>query len=185
LTLQRLIEVGRIAGAFGVRGEVRITTFTQDPLALLRYRVLKRADGSPAVTLTNARAAKGGIVARTKEIETRDQAEAARGLKLFVARDDLPPPDEDEFYLTDLIGLEARDAAGALIGRIRAVENFGAGDLLEITPTSGGVTWWLPFTREAAPEVSISGGYVTVIRPVEVEADPNEGTGSDEDTDPS
>jgi 16S rRNA processing protein RimM len=185
LTEQRLIEVGRIAGAFGVRGEVRITTFTQDPLALLRYRVLKRADGSPAVTLTNARAAKGGIVARTKEIETRDQAEAARGLKLFIARDDLPPAAEDEFYLTDLIGLEAHDVAGALIGRIRAVENFGAGDLLEITPTSGGVTWWLPFTREAAPEVSISGGYVTVIRPVEVEADPNEGTGSDGDTDPS
>lgn len=179
MTAQRLIEVGRIAGAFGVRGEVRITTYTQDPLALLRYRVLKRADGSPAVTLTNARAAKGGIVARAKEIETRDQAEAARGLKLFVARDDLPPPDEDEFYLTDLIGLEARDTAGAAIGRIRAVENFGAGDLLEITPASGGASWWLPFTREAAPEVSIPGGFVTVIRPVEVEADPNEGTEAD------
>ena len=160
MTEQRLIEVGRIAGAFGVRGEIRITTFTQDPLALLRYRVLKRADGSPGVTLTNARVAKGGM-----------------------ARDDLPPPAEDEYYLTDLIGLEAHDAAGALIGRIRAVENFGAGDLLEITPVSGGASWWLPFTREAAPEVSISGGYVTVIRPVEVEADPNEGTGSDGDAD--
>lgn len=184
MTAQRLIEVGRIAGAFGVRGEVRITTYTQDPLALLRYRVLKRADGSPAVTLTNARAAKGGIVARAKEIETRDQAEAARGLKLFVAREDLPPADEDEFYLTDLIGLEARDAAGALIGRIRAVENFGAGDLLEINPASGGASWWLPFTREAAPEVSVAGGYVTVVRPAEVEADPNEGTEAEPEADP-
>ena len=102
MTAQRLIEVGRVAGAFGVRGEIRITTFTEDPLALLRYRALKRADGSPGVTLTAGRAAKGGIVARAKEIETRDQAEAARGLKLFIDRTALPAPEEDEFYLTDL-----------------------------------------------------------------------------------
>jgi len=171
LAADRLIEVGRLAGAFGVRGEVRITTFTGDPLALLRYRALLRQDGSPALTLTHARMAKGGIVARVKEIETRDQAEAARGLKLFITRDSLPPPDEDEFYLADLIGLEARDAAGAVIGRIRAVENFGAGDLLEIAPT-GGPSWWLPFTRETTPQVSNTDGYVTVIRPLVIEGEP-------------
>jgi len=170
LSPERLIEVGRVAGAFGVRGEVRITTFTADPLALLKYKALKRSDGSLALTLTHARAAKGGIVARAKEVETRDQAEAARGLKLFIDRGDLPPPDEDEFYLADLIGLEARDAEGAVIGRIRAVENFGAGDLLEIAPPAG-PSWWLPFTRETAPEVRIADGYVTVIRPAEIEGD--------------
>jgi 16S rRNA processing protein RimM len=172
LSPDRLIEVGRVAGAFGVRGEVRITTFTADPLALLIYKALKRSDGTPALTLTHARAAKGGIVARAVEVETRDQAEAARGLKLFIDRSDLPPPDEDEFYLADLIGLEARDAADAVIGKIRTIENFGAGDLLEIVPASGGPTWWLPFTREAAPQVSVAGGFVTVIRPAEIEADP-------------
>ncbi len=171
MTAHHLIEVGRVAGAFGVRGEVRITTFTAEPLALLRYRTLARSDGSPALTLTEARAAKGGVVARAREIETREQAEAARGLRLFIDRAALPPPEEDEYYLADLIGLQARDAAGGLVGTIRAVEDFGAGDLLEIAPADGGPTWWLPFTREAAPEVRIAGGYVTVIRPAEIEGE--------------
>jgi 16S rRNA processing protein RimM len=170
LTTQRLIEVGRVAGAFGVRGEVRITTFTEEPLALLRYRSLKREDGSPGLTLIQARVAKGGVVGRVKEVETRDQAEALRGLRLYVDRDALPPPEEDEFYLADLIGLEARDEAGAVIGRIRAVENFGAGDLMEIAPPTA-ASWWLPFTREAVPEVKIADGYVTVIRPIEIEGE--------------
>lgn len=176
---QRLIEVARVAGAFGVRGEVRITSFTEDPLALLRYRALLRADGSPGLTLTGGRAAKGGVVARAKEVITREDAEALRGLKLFVAREALPAPDEDEYYLTDLIGLEARAPDGAAVGRIRAVQNFGAGDLLEIAPAEGGATWWLPFTKDAAPEVNIAGGYVVVVRPAEVgSAEPN----ADEDS---
>ena len=166
----RLIEVGRIAGAFGVRGEVRITSFTEDPMALLRYRDLKREDGGIALTLTHARPARGGIVARASQIETREQAEAARGVRLYVDRADLPAPDEEEFYLADLIGLEAREPAGAVIGKVRAVENFGAGDLLEIAPPDG-PSWWLPFTQEAVPEVSVAGGYVTVVRPAEVEGD--------------
>ncbi len=171
MTASRLIEVGRVAGAFGVRGEIRITTFTEDPMALLRYRALKRVDGSPALTLAGGRVAKGGLIARAKEIADRDQAEAARGTMLYIAREDLPPPeDEDEFYLTDLIGLEARDPSGELVGKIRAVENFGAGDLLEIAPPNA-TSWWLPFTREAVPEVSISGGFVVVVRPAEVDAD--------------
>jgi 16S rRNA processing protein RimM len=173
LSAPRLIEVGRVAGAFGVRGEVRITAFTGDPLALLRYRALLREDGSPGLTLVQARVAKGGVVGRVKEVETRDQAEAARGLRLFIERESLPPAEEDEFYLADLVGLEARDPAGRVIGRIKTVENFGAGDLLEIAPAAG-PSWWLPFTREATPEVSITGGFVTVVRPAEVEADPNE-----------
>lgn len=175
MTDERLIEVGRVAGAFGVRGEVRITTFTEDPLALLRYRALKRADGSPGLTLTGGRAAKGGIVARAKEVATREEAEALRGLKLFIAREALPAPDEDEFYLADLIGMEARAPDGETVGRIRAVQNFGAGDLLEIAPAAGGPTWWLPFTREAAPEVNVADGFVTVVRPAEVESGETEG----------
>jgi 16S rRNA processing protein RimM len=162
----RLLEVGRVAGAFGVRGEVRLTTFTEDPLALLRYRVLLREDGGPALTLTSGRAAKGSLVGRAKEVETREQAEALRGMRLYVPRDILPEPEEDEFYLADLIGLEARAPDGATVGRIRAVENFGAGDLLEIAPPDG-PSWWLPFTREAAPEVRIADGFITVVRPGE------------------
>ncbi|MDR3509426.1 MAG: ribosome maturation factor RimM [Caulobacteraceae bacterium] len=163
-----LILVGQVAGAFGVRGEVRITAFTEDPLNLLTYKSLLRQDGSPGLTLASGRSVKGAVIGRAKEIATREEAEALRGLKLFVPREALPEPDEDEFYLTDLIGLEARDPEGALVGRIRAVQNFGAGDLLEIQPAAGGATWWLPFTREAAPEVSLAEGRVTVVRPAEI-----------------
>ena len=170
MTTDRLIMVARVSGAFGVRGEVRIATFTEDPLALLKYRDLMREDGSPGLTLVAARAAKHGVVAKTKEIATPEQADALRGLELFVARDRLPEPeDEDEFYLADLIGLEARSLEGAAIGRIKAVHNFGAGDLLEIAPAEPGPTWWLAFTRETVPQVRIADGVIVVVRPDEIE----------------
>ena len=167
----RLIEVGRIAGAFGVRGELRITAYTAEPLALLRYRDLLRQDGTKALTLASARAAKGGLVGRAKEVETREHAEALKGVRLYIPREALPEPEEDEFYLADLIGLEARDASGAIVGRIRAVEDFGAGDLLDIAPPDG-PSFWLAFTREAVPEVRIGEGYVTVAFPAEIGGDP-------------
>ena len=164
-----LILVGRVAGAFGVRGEVRITSFTADPLALLDYRDLKHEDGRPALTLLGGRPAKGGVVARASEVETREQAEALRGLKLFVPRGILPEPEEDEFYVTDLIGLSVRTPEGDGLGVIKAVQDFGAGDLLEIAPAEGGASWYLPFTREAVPEVRIAERVVVAVRPEETE----------------
>ena len=165
----RLILVGRVGGAFGIKGEVRITTYTDDPESLLDYKSLKREDGAPALTLTSGRAAKGGLIAHAKEIVTREDAEAARGLGLYIDRDDLPEPEEDEFYLADLIGLEARSPEGDVLGRIKSVHDFGAGDLLEIEPAGGGATWWLPFTRECAPEVRIADGVVVAVKPDETE----------------
>ena len=164
-----LIQVGRVAGAFGVRGEVRITSFTAEPLALVDYRDLRREDGSAGLTLTSGRPAKGGVVARAKEIETREQAEALRGLKLYIPRSKLPEPDQDEIYVTDLVGLSVVTAAGEALGRIKAVQDFGAGDLLEIAPAEGGATWYLPFTREAVPEVRMADGVVVAVKPDEVE----------------
>lgn len=164
-----LIQVGRVAGAFGVRGEVRITSFTGDPLALVDYKTLQREDGSPALTLTAGRAVKGGVIVRAKEVETREQAEALRGLKLFISRDRLPEPEEDEFYVTDLIGLAVETAEGEALGRVKSVQDFGAGDLLEITPAEGGATWYLPFTRAAVPEVRLADGVVVAVKPDEVE----------------
>ena len=164
-----LIQVGRVAGAFGVRGEVRITSFTAEPTALVDYKALLREDGSPALTLISGRDAKGSIVARAKEIETREQAEALRGLKLYIPRAALPAPDEDEFYVTDLVGLAVVTAEGEPLGTVKAVQDFGAGDLLEITPPEGGSTWYLPFTREAVPEVRIAQGVVVAVKPDEVE----------------
>jgi len=163
-----LLLVGRVAGAFGVKGEVRITAFTDDPVALVRYRDLLREDGAPGLTLTGGRAQKGALVGRAKEIASREDAEALRGLELYVSRDDLPEPDEDEFYLADLIGLAAVAPDGAPIGRIKDVRNFGAGDLLEIAPVVG-ASWWAPFTREVVPELRIADGVVVVARPAETE----------------
>ena len=164
----KLILVGQVAGGFGVRGEVRVTAFTADPLALKAYGPLLRADGSVGLTLTTARAAKGAVIGRAKEIETKEQADALRGLKLFVPRDRFPAPDEDEVYVTDLIGLEARDPDGRVLGRVKAVQNFGASDMLEITPAEGGQTWYLPFTLEATPELHIADGWILAVRPAEV-----------------
>lgn len=165
----RLLQIGRVAGAFGVRGEVRITTFAEDPMALARYRVLVRKDGAPALTILGARPTKGGIIARAKEVETKEQADALRGLQLYVSRDVLPPPEEDEFYYDDLIGLAVEGLDGEAIGTVKSVQNFGAGDLLEIAPAAGGPTWWLPFTKEAVPEVRLAEGKLIAVRPQETE----------------
>jgi 16S rRNA processing protein RimM len=163
-----LILVGRVAGAFGVKGEVRIAAYTAEPQALLAYRDLLREDGQPGLTLTGGRPAKGGVVARAKQIETREQAEALRGLKLYIPRETLPEPDEDEFYVTDLIGLAVESPEGEPLGRVREVRDFGAGDILEIQPAAG-PSWYLPFTREAVPEVRIAEGKVVAVKPDEVE----------------
>lgn len=167
----RMIAVGRVAGAFGVRGEVRITSFTEEPLALARFRELKRQDGSAALTILSGRDAKGSLICRCAGVETKEQADALRGLRLFIPREALPAPDEDEFYLADLIGLTVLTPEGETLGLIKSVQDFGAGDILEITPAEGGPTWYLAFTRETVPTVDIAGGKVIVVRPTEVVAE--------------
>jgi 16S rRNA processing protein RimM len=153
---------------FGVRGEVRIKAFSADPLALLGYRDFVGEDGAPGVSLASGRVAKGGLVARVKGVDTREAAEALQGRELYVSREALAAPDEDEFYVADLIGLEVRDAAGAVVGRVKTVEDFGAGDLLEIAPPAG-PSYWLPFTREAVPALDVAAGWIMIARPAETE----------------
>lgn len=167
-TDSRLILVGQIGGGFGVRGEVRVTAFTADPLALTAYGPLLRADGSVALTLTSTRPDKNGVVGRAKEITTKEEADALRGLKLHVPRDRFPEPDEDEFYLADLIGVQARGTDGAVMGQVKSVQNFGADDMLEIAPATGGPTWYLPFTKEAVPELHLADGWLLAVPPNEV-----------------
>ncbi|CAN5230373.1 ribosome maturation factor RimM [soil metagenome] len=163
----RLIRVGRVAGAFGVRGEIRITTYTEAPLALKSYGALLDEQGAVALSLTSARESKGGLIVRAKGVDDKEAADALRGLTLHVPREALPEPDEDEYYLTDLIDLDIVAPDGTAIGKIRAVHNFGAGDLLEIQPPAG-ASWYAPFTKAVVPEVSISAGRVVVDRPAEV-----------------
>lgn len=164
----KLILVGHVAGGFGVKGEVKITAYTADPLALTAYGPLLRADGSHALTVLSARPTKDGIVGRVKEVATKEEADALRNLKLHVPRDRFPDADEDEFYLADLIGVEARDRDGVVLGTVRAVQNFGADDMLEVAPATGGPTWFLPFTKAATPELHLSDGWLLAVRPEEV-----------------
>jgi len=126
--------VGAIAGAFGVKGEARLKSFTDDPGAIAEYGPLESEDGKRIFELDITRALKGGFAARLSGVKTREDAEALKSTRLYVPRERLPEPDEDEFYYADLIGLQIEDQDGTRIGRIKAVQDFGAGDMLEYTP---------------------------------------------------
>ena len=164
-----LILVGAVAGAFGVRGEVRLKSFCAEPAAIADYAPLVTEDGrSFGVALT--RPLKGGFAARLTGVATREEAEALKGTRLYAPRERLPALPEDEFYHADLIGLRVLDPGGAEVGRIRAVHDHGAGDILEIA-REGGRELLLPFTRAAVPTVDLAGGRIVVDPPSEAEGD--------------
>ena len=165
--VSRLILVGQVAGAFGVRGEIKLTAFTADPLSLMAYSPLLDERGAAVLTLSGGRAVKGAVIARAREVATREEAQALRGLKLYVLREALPAPEEDEYYLADLVGLAVRSPAGEALGTVKSVANFGAGDLLEIAPADGAPAWFCPFTREAVPDVNLAEGWLAAVRPTE------------------
>ena len=164
-----LVLVGRVSGAFGVKGEVRIRTYTDNPLAVLNFRELKCVNGEHGLTLVSGRSFKDGLIARAKEIEAKEQADALKGLELYAPRSALPPADPDEFYLTDLIGLRAETSDGTPLGVVKAVQNFGAGDILEIQPPGKKATWMVGFTADSAPEIDITGGRIVIVQPEETE----------------
>jgi 16S rRNA processing protein RimM len=164
------ICVARIGAAHGVRGAVKLWTFTEDPLAVKAYGPLLTKDGARQFEVTHAREAKGHLVATLKGIATREDAERLNGIELYIARDKLPATSEDEYYQADLIGLVAVDAANEPLGRVIAIHNFGAGDIIEIAPTHG-ATMLLPFTNAVVPSVDLEGGRVVIELPKEIEGD--------------
>lgn len=160
-----LVCVGAIAGGFGVQGEVRLKSFCADPAAIADYAPLVTEDGR-SFGLRITRTLSGAFAARLTGVSTREQAEAMKGTRLYVPRDRLPNPGEDEFYHADLIGLAVLDTGGAVLGKVRAVLDHGAGDILEIA-RPGRPDLLLPFTRAAVPTVDLAGGRII--------ADPPEG----------
>jgi 16S rRNA processing protein RimM len=164
------ICVARIGAPHGVRGAVKLWTFTEDPLAVKQYGPLLTKDGTRQFELTSAREAKGHLVATLKGIATREDAERLNGIELYVAREKLPATDEDEYYHADLIGLAAVNAANEPLGRVIAIHNFGAGDIIEIAPPSG-ATMLLPFTNAVVPTVDVASGRVVIELPDEIEGD--------------
>jgi len=164
------ICIARIGAAHGVRGAVKLWTFTEDPLAVMRYGSLATRDGARSFEVVTAREAKGHLVATLKGVTTREQAERLNGLELYVAREKLPDAGKDEYYHADLIGLAAMTPANEPLGRIIAIHNFGAGDIIEIAPPSG-ATMLLPFTNAVVPSVDVAGGRVVIELPQEIEGE--------------
>src|SRR3954454_1540621 len=162
--------VARIGAAHGVRGAVKLWTFTEDPFAVRSYGLLSSKDGKRQFEVATARAAKDHLVATLKGVTTRDEAERLNGLELYVAREKLPATDEDEYYHADLIGLAAVTTANAPLGRVVAIHNFGAGDIVEIAPPQG-ATMLLPFTNAVVPSVDLAAGRVVIELPEEIDGD--------------
>jgi 16S rRNA processing protein RimM len=164
------ICVARIGAAHGVRGAVKLWTFTEDPFAVKTYGPLSTKDGARHFEVASAREAKDHLVATFEGITTRDEAERLNGIELYVSRDRLPATEDDEYYHADLIGLAAVTTADEPLGRVLAIHNFGAGDIIEIAPPSG-PTVLLPFTNAVVPTVDVAGGRVVIELPDEIEGD--------------
>jgi 16S rRNA processing protein RimM len=156
------ILVAEIGAAHGTRGEVRLRSFTQDPLAVKDYGALESEDGARTFTIERVRPAKDCLVARIAGVADRTAAERLRNTTLYVGRDRLPAPADEEFYHADLIGLVALAADGSELGKVVAVHNFGAGDLIELRTPNNAQTELLPFDALTVPEVNVAQGYLII-----------------------
>ena len=178
-TSSERVCVGVVTGAHGVRGALRIKSFTADPAHVAAYGEVTVGEGKDSAVRRIAGEAKGAGVAEREGVSDRDAAQALKGKKLYVPRSALPEAEEGEYYHDDVVGLEVRSLDGEVLGTIKAVHNYGAGDILDIRKAeeTGGGEMMLPFTREAVPEVNMEAGYVV--------ADPPQWTGEKGDEDGS
>ncbi|MDZ5451436.1 ribosome maturation factor RimM [Labrys sp. ZIDIC5] len=177
---QNLVVLGVFGAAHGLKGEIRLKSYTEEPLAIANYGPLLTKSGRQ-VKLTSVRQAKDVLIARVEGVGDRTGAEQLVNLQLFVERTVLgAPEDEDEFFHADLIGLVARDEAGEKIGTVTGLFDFGAGDIIEVTP-DGAKPLLLPFSKAVVPVVDIKAGHIVVILPEEGGAtSEDEETGDDE-----
>jgi len=149
-----LILVAQVSAAVGLQGEFKLLSFMDDPFSVLEYSPLLSEKGEPALVLTKAREHKGALVVRAENVPDRTAADRIKGLKLYISRADLPEAEDGEYYITDLIGMKVFDTAGVEVGRVMNVDNFGAGDLLDIKPLEG-PGFYLLFTDDNVPEIDL------------------------------
>ena len=169
------ILVGRFGAPHGVRGEIRLQSFTGEPRAIAGYGPLQAGDGR-CFALSAVRLVKDNmLVARVAGIADRDAAAALTHLELYVARAALPPPDEDEVYVADLVGMAALNGEGRALGTVVGVPNYGGGDLVEVRPPTGGETVLFPFTKAVVPTIDLAGRTLTIVPPDEVEEEDEPG----------
>lgn len=174
------VLMARIGAAHGIRGEVRVKAFGDDPLSFTDYGVLTDKSGSRQFEVLRARVQKTVVVTQFKGITDRNQAEELNGLELYISRDQLPEPEEDEFYYSDLTGVPVFDSSDEKLGSVAAVQDFGAGDLLEVRPTRG-KTFYVPFTKEFVPVVDLAASRIVVDLPEDYFSEPEERDDSEED----
>ena len=164
------ICVARIGAAHGVRGEVKLWSFTEDPAAVATYGPLETQDGAQRFEIEALRPAKDHFVARIAGVGDRDAAEKLRNLELFIPRARLPKIDDaDTFYYADLIGLDAVTLDGTRVGTVQALHNFGAGDIVEIKPAGSGDPLMLPFNETTVPTIDLAAKQIVVVPPAEIE----------------
>ena len=156
-----MICVAAVAGAFGIKGEVKLKAFTDVPENCVSYGPLLSETGRIILTPSSHRLVKDAVAIRCPEVTTREQAEALKSTKLYVPRENFPAPEEDEFYASDLVGLDVKTTDGKRVGKVVGVQNFGAGDLLEIKPKDS-ASFFHPFTLAAVPKVDIKAGRVVI-----------------------
>ncbi|WP_298915889.1 ribosome maturation factor RimM [uncultured Algimonas sp.] len=155
--------VGAVAGAHGVHGNIKVKAFTADPAAFAAYGPLLDERGERLFTPKTARPVGKFFSLSVTEKFTREQVEAMKSTKLYVPRDALPEPEDEEYYYADLVGLTVEDQNGAVVGEVQAVHEFGAGDTLEIKPPSG-PSFYHPFTKAHAPSVDLAAGRLVIVR---------------------
>lgn len=162
----RRVCLGAITGAHGVRGEVRIHCFADDPRSLTAFGPLSDETGRRVFVIEGLRDANTGYIARIRGVTDRNAAEALRGTQLFIERAALPEPeDEDSYYLDDLLGLAARDPAGKELGTVSAVHDFGAGDVIEVQRPHGRRTFMVPFAEQFVPALDVDAGFIVIDAP--------------------
>lgn len=162
----RRILLGRVAAAHGIRGDLLIETYTAEPDGIAAYGALETEDGRRRLELKVLRTTPKGVIAHAAGVDDRTAAETLKGALLYVDRDRLPAPDDGEFYHADLIGLNAEDENGEAVGTVVAVQNYGAGDLLELKRAGIRKTELIPFTEAYVPVVDVTGGRVVVVAPI-------------------
>jgi 16S rRNA processing protein RimM len=165
--------VAQIGAAHGLRGGVHLRSFTEAPDAFAQYGPLETEDRSRQLEIDSVKPSKDGFTVRFVGVTRREAAEALRNVKLYVERDRLPAPEDDEFYFADLIGLAAVTPQGEPVGDVIALHDFGAGTIIELKLAATGETTMLLFDTATVPEVDIAGGRIVVVMPEEIVVDEN------------
>lgn len=164
-----MLLIGEIGAAQGLKGEVRLRSYTQKPADIAAYGPLRVEEGAKRIEIEHVRVTSKALIARIKGVNTREGAEALNGTKLYLPRADLPEHGKDEWYVADLVGIEAVNAEGAILGTVIGVHNFGASDIVEVAPSDGSANLLVAFTDATVPEVDLKARRLVLVPPVELE----------------